>query len=52
MARPLVDAAGTVRRTLHGPTGSYSMVTGVRQHGDRLWLGSLTETGPASVPLA
>ncbi|MEU8154402.1 SMP-30/gluconolactonase/LRE family protein [Micromonospora sp. NPDC048986] len=47
----LVDDAGTVRRTLHGPNGHYSMITGVRQHGDHLWLGSLTGPGVARVPL-
>ncbi|MFC7546709.1 SMP-30/gluconolactonase/LRE family protein [Plantactinospora sp. GCM10030261] len=46
----LVDADGTVRRTLHGPTGSYQMITSVRQHGDRLWLGSLVEPALAAVP--
>ncbi|MEH0936405.1 SMP-30/gluconolactonase/LRE family protein [Micromonospora psammae] len=48
----LVDGAGTVLRTLHGPTGAYPMVTGVRQHGDQLWLGSLTGTGIARVDLS
>lgn len=47
----LVDGAGRVLRTLHGPRGGYHMITGVRQHGDRLWLGSLTGTGVARVPL-
>lgn len=47
----LVDGDGTVLRTLHGPAGRYSMVTGVRQHGDTLWLGSLTEHGVARVRL-
>jgi sugar lactone lactonase YvrE len=45
----LVDGDGTVLRTVHGPAGGYSMITGVRQHGDTLWLGSLTERGVASV---
>ena len=44
-------ATGGCCRTLHGPTGAYSMITGVRQHGDRLWLGSLTATGVARVDL-
>ena len=48
----LVDGAGTVLRTLHGPAGTYAMITGVRQHGDTLWLGSLTETAVARVSLA
>jgi sugar lactone lactonase YvrE len=47
----LVDGKGTVLRTLHGPAGSYSMITGVRQHGSTLWLGSLTEPGVARVDL-
>lgn len=46
-----VDGEGEVLRTLHGPSGSYNMITGVRQHGDQLWLGSLTGTGVARVPL-
>ncbi|SDX91256.1 Sugar lactone lactonase YvrE [Micromonospora pattaloongensis] len=45
----LVDGAGRVLRTLHGPSGSYRFVTGVRQDGDRLWLGSLTEPAVARV---
>ncbi|GAB3936008.1 hypothetical protein GCM10027614_11820 [Micromonospora vulcania] len=48
----LVDGTGAVLRTLHGPTGTYSMITGVRQHDDQLWLGSLTGPGVARVPLA
>ncbi|SBT66372.1 Sugar lactone lactonase YvrE [Micromonospora sediminicola] len=47
----LVDDAGRVLRTLHGPSGAYPMVTGVRQHGRQLWLGSLTATGVARVDL-
>jgi sugar lactone lactonase YvrE len=46
----LVDGDGTVLRTLHGPAGRYAMITGVRQHGDALWLGSLTEGAVARVP--
>ncbi|MEH1014416.1 SMP-30/gluconolactonase/LRE family protein [Micromonospora sp. CPCC 206060] len=46
----LVDGDGRVLRTLHGPRGTYPMVTGVRQHGDLLWLGSLTATGLSRVP--
>ncbi|MGC4880787.1 SMP-30/gluconolactonase/LRE family protein [Micromonospora sp. DT43] len=48
----LVDGEGAVRRTLHGPAGNYWMITGVRQHGDHLWLGSLIGPGVARVPLA
>ncbi|RQW98551.1 SMP-30/gluconolactonase/LRE family protein [Micromonospora globispora] len=47
----LVDGEGRVLRTLHGPDGGYWMITGVRQHGDQLWLGSLTATGVARVSL-
>ena len=47
----LVDGDGTVLRTLHGPSGAFVMATGVRQHGDTLWLGSLTESAIARVPL-
>jgi sugar lactone lactonase YvrE len=47
----LVDGDGTVLRTLHGPGGRYPMLTGVRQHGPVLWLGSLTAPAVARVPL-
>ena len=48
----LVDGDGRVLRTLHGPSGAYPMITGVRQDGDTLWLGSLTEPAIARVPLS
>jgi hypothetical protein len=48
----LVDGEGTVLRVLHGPAGRYLMPTGVRQHGDTLWLGSLTERAIARVSLS
>jgi sugar lactone lactonase YvrE len=48
----LVNTDGDVLRTLHGPSGGYSMITGVRQHGDTLWLGSLTERAVARVDLS
>jgi strictosidine synthase-like protein len=48
----LVDGDGNLRRTLHGPAGGYVLATGVRQHGDTLWLGSLTENGIARVSLS
>jgi sugar lactone lactonase YvrE len=48
----LVDGDGTLLRALHGPAGRYVMATGVRQHGDTLWLGSLTEGGIARVSLS
>ncbi len=47
----LVDGAGRVLRTLHGPAGRYCMVTGVRQRGEHLWLGSLTEHAVGRVSL-
>ncbi|MFF5174542.1 SMP-30/gluconolactonase/LRE family protein [Micromonospora sp. NPDC000089] len=47
----LVDGDGRVLRTLHGPEAAYWMITGVRQHGDRLWLGSLIGSGIARVDL-
>lgn len=47
----LVDGDGTVLRALHGPSGRYVMTTGIRQHGNTLWLGSLTEPAIARVPL-
>lgn len=46
-----VDGDGRVLRTIHGPAGKYVMVTGVRQHGATLWLGSLTERAIARLPL-
>jgi sugar lactone lactonase YvrE len=48
----LVDGDGAVLRTLHGPDGRYVMATGVRQHGDTLWLGSLTEKAIARTTLS
>jgi len=47
----LIDGDGRVLRTIHGPAGRYVMVTGIRQHGDSLWLGSLTESAIAHLPL-
>ncbi|HKD97189.1 MAG TPA: SMP-30/gluconolactonase/LRE family protein [Micromonosporaceae bacterium] len=47
----LVDGDGTVLRALHGPAGRYAMITGVRQHGSTLYLGSLLEQGVARVEL-
>jgi sugar lactone lactonase YvrE len=46
-----VDGEGRVLRTLHGPSGSYQMITGVRQQDGVLWLGSLTEPAVARVAL-
>ncbi len=47
----LVDSDGAVLRTMHGPAGRYTMLTGVRQHDGTLWLSSLTEPAIARVPL-
>ena len=47
----LVNGDGALLRVLHGPSGRYVMATGVRQHGDTLWLGSLTERSIARVAL-
>jgi sugar lactone lactonase YvrE len=47
----LVDGQGKVLRTLHGPRGAYPMLTGVRQHGATLFLGSLTAPAVAFLPL-
>jgi sugar lactone lactonase YvrE len=47
----LVDGEGRVLRTIHGPAGKYTMVTGVRQQAGHLWLGSLTEKAVARIPL-
>lgn len=46
-----VDGDGNILRTLHGPAGHYTMITGVRQQGSVLWLGSLTERSVARVML-
>ena len=43
---------GRVLRTIHGPAGRYVMLTGVRQHGYTLWLGSLTEKAVGRIPLS
>lgn len=47
-----IDRDGLVRRTLHGTTGRYTMATGIRQHADTLWLGSLTERAIARAQLS
>jgi sugar lactone lactonase YvrE len=47
----LVDVDGNVLRTVHSPAGRYPMLTGVRQAGDRLWFGSLTQSALAHVPV-
>ena len=45
-----VDSDGRVVRDLQGRHG-YNMVTGVREHGGTLYLGSLVDTSVAAVPL-
>ena len=37
------NATGSVVHDLQGPGDRYSFVTGVREHGGRLYLGSLTQ---------
>ena len=47
-----LDADGTVTHNLHDPEGGgYANVTGVREHGDRLWLASLQQDAIAFVEL-
>ncbi len=46
-----VDPTGTVVADLQAPGDRYRMVTGVREHADRLYLGSLTERAVAVVVL-
>lgn len=47
-----IDESGTVVRTLQDPSGrTYGMITSAQQHGDRLYLGSLSEPAAAWVSL-
>jgi len=46
-----VDASGAVVHDLQGPGDHYTMVTGVREHGGRLYLGSLAERAVAVLDL-
>jgi len=46
-----VDATGAVVHDLQGPGDRYTMVTGVREHGGRLYLGSLAERAVAVLGL-
>lgn len=47
-----IDATGAIVRTLQDPQGrSFGMVTSAQQHGDRLYLGSLTEPAAAWIRL-
>lgn len=42
---------GQITRTLHGPSGRYREIVGVRQHEAWLYLGSLYETAVGRVPV-
>ncbi len=46
-----LDANGQITQTLHGPSGSYREIVGVRQHDNWLYLGSLHETAVGRVPI-
>src|SRR5215831_938724 len=46
-----LGADGQITRTLHGPSGRYREIVGVRQHEGWLYLGSLFETAVGRVPL-
>jgi sugar lactone lactonase YvrE len=46
-----VDAGGAVVHDLQGPGDDYTMVTGVREHAGRLYLGSLAERAVAVLAL-
>jgi hypothetical protein len=46
-----VDAAGAVVHDLQGPGDRYAMVTGMREHDGRLYLGSLAERAVAVLDL-
>ncbi len=45
------DGAGNVTHNLQDPDGGYAPITGVREHGGWLYLGSLTESAIARVRL-
>ena len=46
-----LGADGQITRTLHGPSGRYREIVGVRQHEGWLYLGSLYETAVGRVPV-
>jgi sugar lactone lactonase YvrE len=46
-----IDGDGNVRRNLHAPGKTYHYVTGVREHNELLYLGSLAESGIGVIPL-
>jgi len=47
-----VDERGTVVHNLQDPDGTYAVITGVRQFGDYLYFGSLTDPGIARLRIA
>jgi 2-keto-4-pentenoate hydratase/2-oxohepta-3-ene-1,7-dioic acid hydratase in catechol pathway/sugar lactone lactonase YvrE len=46
-----LGADGQITQSLHGPSGSYREIVGVRQHDGWLYLGSLYETAVGRVPV-
>jgi 2-keto-4-pentenoate hydratase/2-oxohepta-3-ene-1,7-dioic acid hydratase in catechol pathway/sugar lactone lactonase YvrE len=46
-----LGADGLITQSLHGPSGSYREISGVREHGGWLYLGSLRETAVGRVPV-
>jgi 2-keto-4-pentenoate hydratase/2-oxohepta-3-ene-1,7-dioic acid hydratase in catechol pathway/sugar lactone lactonase YvrE len=46
-----LSADGLITHSLHGPSGSYREIVGVRQHDGWLYLGSLFETAVGRVPV-
>ena len=46
-----LGADGQITQSLHGPSGSYREIVGVRQHDGWLYLGSLHETAVGRVPV-
>lgn len=46
-----VDSTGRILRSLHGPAGAFSEISGARQHQDWLYLGSLAESSVGRVRL-
>ena len=43
------EDTGRLVHDLHGDASAYHMVTGVREHDGRVWLGSLVESAVASM---
>jgi len=46
-----IDASGQLLRALHDPAGRIAMITGAREHGGTLYLGSLVDSAVAAVTL-